>query len=234
MTRTWRSWRWRGAYVVVLVAAVGALVAGIAYGALTASGLGTGSASTGSVTLTTTASHTCSYTTPPLTPGTSMTACSFQVTYGGSISAYVGLDVLIETTKGSGVGAHTLYDGSNSTGLTFSIIDNGGKSFTVPTSATTCPAGAPAGSICYELDDELAAWYGGSTPSLTFTNTSPAVTWTITPNFPKTAGNAYQGATASLVLTALAVQAPANALPGTCTTSTIGKSCPANGSFAWS
>jgi hypothetical protein len=178
-----------------------------------------------------------------------MTACSFQVTYGGSISAYVGLDVLIVTKAGSG--GTTLYDGTNSTGLTFKITDDdtapappGGNSYGLPLTVnagqklttTQCigtgpgDLGEPTGSVCYQALDELAAHGADVT---TFMNTNE-VTWTVTPSFPKTVGSTYEGATASLTLTALAVQAPANPLPATCTTSTIGQSCPASGSFAWS
>jgi hypothetical protein len=231
--RTWRSWRWRGAYVVVLVAAVGALVAGIAYASLTATGSGTGSASTGSVSLSVNASATTTCTYPTLKPGdltgTAAEKCALSVTYTGSISAFVSLTVAIQSKAGSG--GHLLYDGTNTNGLTFSITD-GHNTFTVPTGAGTTGSPCPAGYTCWTASNELAAWYGGS-GTLTFTS-GDAVTWTVTPLFPKTVGNTYQGAAASLTLTALAVQAPANPLPATCTTSTIGQSCPASGSFAWS
>ena len=231
-----RTWRWRGAYVVVLVAAVGALVAGVAYAALTANGSGTGSASTGSVALSVNASATNTCTYSALTPGslTGSTTCALSVTYTGSISAYVSLTVRIQSKAGSGVGAHTLYDPTTGNGT--DLLDQRRPQLLHrPDGAgTTGPATAPAGSTCWTSDDELAAWYSGSTPNLTFANGDSAVTWTVTPLFPTSAGNAYQGATASLTLTAQAVQAPANPLPAECTTSTIGQSCPASGSFAWS
>ena len=83
------------------------------------------------------------------------------------------------------------------------------------------------------MPDDLAAAYSGSTPSLTFANGDTA-TWTVTPLFPSTVDNAYQGATATLTLTAQAVQAPGNTIPASCNTSTIGQNCPSDGSFAWS
>ncbi|MFI5036234.1 MAG: hypothetical protein ACHQFZ_08545 [Acidimicrobiales bacterium] len=233
--RSASSWRWRGAYFVTLGAATAALVAGIAYGALTATGSGGGSASTGSVALSINApaTTTCNY--PKLTPGdlAGAATCALSVTYGGSLTAYVSLTVAVQSK--SGVGGHPLFDGVGD-GLTFTISD-GHHSFSVPAGAGTTGGTCPVGFTCWTSPYDLAAWYSGVTANLAFTNASPAVTWTVTPSFPTTLVNAngYQGATANVILTAQAVQgAPANPLPATCTTSTIGQSCPASGGFAWS
>jgi len=221
----------RAAVAVGIVTAVLALTVGVALAFFGDTSTSSNNLALGTVALNvgSSPSSTCTYNS--LNPGdlTGSKACALSVTYTGSISAFVSLDVLIETKAGSGAGARTLYDPTTGKGLTFSISDNGGNSFTVPTIATTCPT-APAGSTCYELDYELAA--SGPT-NLTF-STADVVTWTVTPVFPKGAGNPYQGATATLTLTAQAVQAPGNPLPAGCNTSTIGQSCPASSPFAWS
>jgi len=102
--RGWRSWRWRALYAVVLVGAVGALIAGVASAFLSASGSGTGSASTGgvSVAVNAPATHTCTY--PALVPGdlTGAQTCAFSVTYTGSISAFLSLTVAIQSKAGWG------------------------------------------------------------------------------------------------------------------------------------
>jgi hypothetical protein len=230
---TGRSWRWRGLYVIGLAAALGAVVAGVTFGYLSASGSGSGSASTGgvAVSINAPATHTCTYT--ALVPGnlTGSATCALSVTYTGSISAFMSLTVAVQSKAGPG--GHTLYDGSGNAGLTLSISD-GHHAFTVPTGAGTTGGSCPVGFTCWTTANDLAVWYSGTAPNLTFTSASPAVTWTVTPLFPKTVGNTYQGATAALTLTAQAVQAPANPLPAACTTSTIGLSCPASGGFAWS
>jgi hypothetical protein len=205
----------------------------LAFASLTDTGSGTGSASTGGVAIGINAptTHACSY--GALAPGdlTGAATCTFSVSYTGSIPASVSLTVAVRSQAGPG--GHLLYDGSGSAGLALSISD-GHHAFTVPMGAGTTGGSCPLGSTCWTTPNDLAAWYSVSTPNLTFTNASPAVTWTVTPLFPKTAGNAYQGATAILTLTAQAVQAPANPLPPGCTISTIGTPCPASGGFAWS
>lgn len=232
IARVGRTWRWR-LYFLSLAAAVGALFAGLSFASLTTTGSGSGSASLGSVAINVNApaTHACTY--AVLVPGdlTGSATCAFSVTYTGSISAFMSLTVAVQSK--AGLGGHTLFDGSGTAGLTLSISD-GHRAFTLPTGPGTTGGSCPVGFTCWMTPNDLAAWYSGTTPSLTFTNASPAVTWTVTPLFPKTVGNGYQGASASLILTAQAVQAPANPLPAGCTTSTIGQSCPTSGSFAWS
>lgn len=224
--RTWR--RWRRIYFIGAAVVTAALAAGIAYASLTANGGGSGNASTSTVSIGTPASTTCSYL--HLAPGDSMANCSLGVTYTGSIPAWMSLTVAIQSKPGR-IGGSTLYHG-NTAGLTFSISD-GHNSFTVPTGAGTTGGTCPAGNTCWSVANDLAAWYGGSTPNLSFANTRSA-TWTVTPVFPRTSGNPYQGSTATLTLTAQAVQTAANALPAVCTTSTIGQPCAPTASFSWS
>ena len=229
--------RLRIAGVAALIAGIAALAGGVAHALLTANGSGSGFASTGSVTLTTNApaTHACTY--PSLVPGAlpsptpGAATCALSVTYSGSMPAYVSLTVQIQAKAGSG--GKALYDGSNVTGLTLAISD-GHNSFTVPTNPGSTGGSCPAGFTCWSAANELAATYSGSTPVLAFASGS-AATWTVTPVFPKTVGNPYQGGQAVLTLTAQAVQgAPANPLPASCTASTIGKPCPASGGFTWS
>jgi|SRR5579872_515030 len=177
----------------------------------------------GTVTLTSNATGACNVT--ALAPGDSPTPCTFQATYSGSLAAYLALDVVVEAQAGTG--GTKLYNPGGSNGLTVSIADNQSSAvtYTVPTSSTTCPGGAPGGSTCYELDNELVG-----TGSLTNGFT---VTFTTTTSLPSAAGNGYQGGSAQVVLTAHAVQAKNNTL--TCTsTPTAGQSCSPSGSFAWS
>ena len=232
----------------VLVAIGTLLAAALAFATSTSSmtGQGAGSTTTGSLTLTETAHTTCDYTASPIVPGTSMTPCSFKVTYTntGSIPAYVALNVLIVTHAGSGPGAVPLYNPGSPTppgpGLTFIVKDDdaSSNSYDVPVTAVSndqCTGnaagdlGEPAGSVCYQATNELAAW-GASNKVFEQNDT---VTWTITPSFASINDGSYQGATASITLAAQAVQQPANTIECT-STPTIGQSCTPTGSFSWS
>jgi hypothetical protein len=225
-----RTRRLRRLGLASVAAGAAALVAGVVYAFLQASGGGFGSASTGSVSIGSPATTACTVTN--LAPGdlTGSQHCSFGVTYSGSVSAYMSLTVEIQATSGSG--GSLLYNGTNTSGLTLSISD-GHNTFAVPTGAGTVGGTCPAGKRCWTASNDLAAWYSGSTPSLAF-GSGNAVTWTVTPLFAKTAGNGYQGGGATVKLTAQAVQAAANPLPASCTTSTVGQACPASGTFTWS
>jgi len=184
----------------------------------------TNSFTAGTVTLTNNVTGAC--TTTNMAPGDSPAACTLGLTYSGSLSAYLAVDVVIETQAGTG--GTNLYNppGSNN-GLTVSITDNQGTPVTypVPTTATTCPGGAPGGSACYELDNELlgtSAYTNGATDTI-----STSVT------LPLAAGNGYQGGAAQVILTAHAVQSKNNTLHCT-TTPTAGQSCTPSSGFAWS
>jgi len=211
-------------------AGAAALIAGVAYAFLTANGGGPGSAATGSVSIGSPVSTTCPL--PNMVPGdlTGSRTCSFGVTYTGSLDAYMSLTVQVQTAKGSGGTA--LYPGSATMGLTLSISD-GHNNFTVPTTGGTTGSPCPTGYTCFAANNDLAAWYTGSTPTLAFSN-GKTVTWTVTPLFPKTTDNHYQGAKANVTLIAQAVQTGANTLPSGCTTSTIGQPCAETATFQWS
>lgn len=160
-----------------------------------------------------------------MAPGDSPAACTLGLTYSGSLSAYLAVDVLVETQAGSG--GTTLYDPGGSNGLAVTITDNQGTpvTYTMPTTSTTCPEGAPGGSTCYELDNELlgtSAYTSGTSDTM---STSVSL--------PLAAGNGFQGGAAQVILTGHAVQSKNNALACTATP-TAGKSCTPSGSFAWS
>lgn len=168
----------------------------------------------GTVTLSTGTGVTCtgSGAYSGFTTSGALPTCSLQATYSGSVPAYVALDILVVTKAGSGGTA--LYDGSNSTGLSFTIKDDdtspsGGNSYTVPTTAlssTVCTGvgagdlGEPAGSTCYQNTDLLAA----HNASVTTFSGSDATTFTLTPTF--AAASKYSGGTATVILTAHAAQ----------------------------
>lgn len=159
-----------------------------------------------------------------LMPGDSPTACTFTATYTGSSSAYLGLDVLIQTQAGSG-GTNLYNPPAANNGVTVSVTDNQGTpvTYTIPTASTPCPGSAPGGSTCYELDNELVR----TTP----VSAATAVTFSTAVTLPLAAGNGYQGGAVQVILTAHAVQSKNQTLPGGCTAGAV---CAANGSFAWS
>jgi hypothetical protein len=226
-----RTWRWRATHVAGVVLAAAGLATGLASATLNATGSGTGSASTGSVVMSanSAATRTCSY--GSLLPGdlAGSATCALSVTYTGTLTAFMSLTVQVQAKAGPGGAA--VYNG-NTNGLTLSISD-GHSSFTVPAGPGTTGGSCPAGFTCWTAANDLAAWYSNAVPNLTF-SAGGSVTFTVTPSFPKTAGNGYQGATAAVTLIAQAVQAPGNPLPSGCTTATIGQPCPATGTFTWS
>lgn len=204
--------------------AASTMVAGTTFGFYSSKpGAESNSFTSGTVTLASTVTGAC--TVSALAPGDAPAACTFNTTYSGSLSAYLAVDVLVETQAGSG--GTVLYNPGGSNGLTVAVTDNQSSpvTYVVPTTATTCPGGAPSGSTCYELDNELlgtSAFTNGATDVI-----STAVT------LPAAAGNGYQGGAAQVILTAHAVQSKNNTLSCT-TTATAGHSCTPSGSFAWS
>jgi hypothetical protein len=222
---------WRGlCFTSVAIGAV--LMTGLASATLSASSSGTGSAPARSsaVSISTPATHVCTY--PSLVPGdlTGSANCSMPVTYTGSIPAYMSLTVALQSK--SGLGGIPLYDGTNTTGLILAISD-GHNHFTVPTGPGTTGGSCPSGSTCWTAANDLAAQYDNGTTNLTFKK-GDSVTFTVTPRLPKTVGNRYQGGKATMTLVVQAVQAAANPLPSRCTVSTIGQPCHAAGDFSWS
>lgn len=179
---------------------------------------------TGTITLASTVSGACTVTN--MAPGDAPTACTLATSYSGSLSAYLAVNVLIETQAGSG-GTKLYNPPSANNGLTVAITDNqtSAVTYTVPTTSTNCPNGVPSSYTCYELDNELlgtSAYANGATDTI-----STAVT------LPSAAANGYQGASAQVILTAHAVQSKNNTLSCS-TTPAAGSPCTPTGSFAWS
>jgi len=157
-------------------------------------------------------------------PTGTATSCTFTATYPGPSSAYLAVNVLVETQAGSGGTA--LYSPADSAhDLQITIASSSPTvTFTVPTTATTCPGGAPSGSACYELDNELVS---------TSTFTSAAVSFAVSMHLPTGSTTGYQGGAAQIILTTHAVQSGSNALSCT-STAAAGSPCTPSGSFKWS
>ncbi len=175
----------------------------------------------GTVTLTTSAGGTC--TASNVLPGTTPPGCTLQETYTGSLSAYLGVDVLV-ATKAQSPGNLALYNPSDSTkDLQITVADNQGAPVTYVSPSTnfgTALGSCPAGSgfdvtyTCYQLTNLLVS----TTP---FTSSSTAVTFTTTVSLPSNNPTGYQHGTASIVLKVHATQSRNQTL-GACT---AGSSC---------
>jgi len=205
-----------GAGLLGSVAATATLVAGVTFGLFSAT-TGPTTPSTfaaGTVSLTSDATGHCTVTN--MVPGdatagwmaknstgavntdntASEVACTLAVTYTGSALAYLGVDVAITGTGNTGNG---LYD-STPTGLQFYIHDTAGAT--------------------YANGDPWVASGGSASASNLLVSTTPFATGgadTITVDYflPNLAGNSYQSATSSLVLTVHAVQSSHNPEGGT-------------------
>jgi hypothetical protein len=162
----------------------------------------------GTVGLGQSASSACAAST--LLPGSGVSTCTLSVTYAGTESAYLGLDVLIQTQ--AGVGGTRLYNpGDSANGLQVAVTSTAPSvTYTVPVSATSCPSGAPTGSTCYALDKQLVS-------VTAVTSGSAATTFTTAVSLPSTSTGGYRGGAAQVILTAHAVQAAGNSVAG-CTT----------------
>ena len=215
-----------------LLAAVGSLACALAlFWVVIGSGLGllhaseTGgnnSLKAGTVTLSNSAIASCPVTS--VLPNNTSGACTFTATYSGSASAYLAVDVLVETQAGSG-GTKLYNPGDASNDLQVTITSSSPSvTYTVPTASTTCPGGAPSGSSCYELDNELMS---------TSAVTSAAVTFSVAVKVPTSSATGYQGGTAQIILTTHAAQSKNNTLSCTATPAP-GSPCTPNGSFKWS
>lgn len=231
-----RTRRWRILAAGAGAMSMAALVGGLAFAFLNVNGSGTGSATTGALALTLNApaTHACTYS--ALAPGDLIgtPSCTLSVTYSGAISGWVGLDVLI-ATKAQAPGTLPLYNPSDAShDLQITISDNQSSPVTYVTPSTSfgaslasCPSPYNVGGYtCYQLANLLVS-------TAAFTNASPAVTFTLTGSLPSGSGNSYQHGTASVVMTAHAVQSPANALLCTATP-TPGKPCVPAAPFSWS
>lgn len=153
----------------------------------------------GTVTLSSSAIANCPISN--ITPTAAPSTCTFNATYSGNVSAYLGLDVTVESQAGSGgTSLFNPSDGNNDVQITISSTTPAVSAYTVPTTAGSCPGGAPSGSTCYtETDDWISA-----TP---FTSSSSPVHFSITAELPTTSTNGYQSGTAEVLMTVHATQA---------------------------
>jgi hypothetical protein len=159
-----------------------------------------------------------------LLPNSTSSTCTFTTTYTHPVSAYLAVNVLIETQAGSGgTRLYTPSDSSNDLQVTITS-SNPSVTYTVPTSSTTCPVGTPSGSACYELDNELVS---------TNPFTSATVSFSVSVNLPTSSLTGYQGGAAQIILTTHAVQSSNNTLSCS-STPAAGAPCNLSGSFKWS
>ncbi len=159
----------------------------------------------GTVTLTNDISGACAVSN--MLPGASPAPCALKATYGGSVPAYMAVDVLIETQSGNG--GTNLYNPSDSAHDLQIALSSTSPSvtYTVPVTSTPCPGSAPSGSNCYELDNEIVSL----TP---FTNASAPVAFSTAVTFPASTTSGYRGGAAQVILTAHAVQSGNNSASG--------------------
>jgi len=210
-----------GAGLVVSVAALSLFATGVAFGSLNSSLASLGNSFTaGTVTLSNSSVTGCPVTN--LLPNATAVTCTFTVTYAGPVSAYLAVNVLVETQAGTG--GTKLFNPTDSTHDLQLTITSTSPSVTykVPSASETCPSGAPSGSTCYELDNDLI-----STSALT----SATIAFTVSVKLPTTSPTGYQGGAAQILLTTHAVQSGNNAL--SCETTTVGSSCTPKGTFSW-
>ena len=96
-------------------------------------------------------------------------------------------DVLIETQAGHGaIKLYTPEDDANALQVRI-VSTNPSANYEVPVDATRCPENAPAGSSCYELDDEVVS---------AAAVTSARVGFYVSAKLPPTAPSGYRGASA--------------------------------------
>ncbi len=172
--------------------------------------------SSGTVTMSSNATGACAVTN--MLPGSTPAPCTLTATYSGNVPGYLALDVLIETQAGNG--GTRLYNPTDSThDLQVSISSSNPSvaAYTIPTVATGCPVGAPGGSTCYELDNEIVSLSPVAAAPPTST-----VTFTTTVSLPSSTTTGYRGGAAQVVLTAHATASSSN---GTTSGCTAGQSC---------
>jgi hypothetical protein len=220
------------AALVAAGAAAATLTTGLTFGLFSASGSSGGNNFTsGTVTVAagTPTSVTCNITN--MVPGDSSagapigskadTACTYNVKYTGSASAWLGVDVAI------GNGATPLYDGT-ATGLQLYLKD--------ATPTTYLTSTAPTAGTTYDKEGGASSSLPTGTTANLLVSTTPAtpntaVSFTLNYAVPITSGNGYQGGNATVTLTFHAVQAANNPLPGDCV---AGQQCNASTTFLWS
>ena len=201
---------------VGVVAAVAVLLATVALARFTTtkSTQTSSTFSSGTVSLTNNVTGACGV--ANMLPSAAPAACTLKATYGGSLPAWVSVNVLIETQAGNG--GTKLYNPSDSAhDLQVTLTSTSPTvTYAVPVTATTCPGGAPSGSTCYELDNELVS-------AMPVTSSSSATTFTVAVSLPAGTTTGYRGGAAQVVLTAHAAQSGNNAATGC----TAGQTCAA-------
>jgi hypothetical protein len=209
--------------LAVSVVAASLIATGSTFGLLSSSmSSGSNSLAAGAVTLTDSAVANCPKSN--LLPNGTATVCTFTATYAGSTAAYLAVNVLIETQAGGG-GTRLYNPADSANDLQITITSSTPTvTYSVPTSATTCPGGAPSGSACYELDNELVS---------TSAVASAAVGFSVSVKLPSASVSGYQGGAAQVIVTTHAAQSASNTLSCTATP-TIGSPCTPSGSFKWS
>ena len=216
---------------VATIAAAATLAGGITFGLFSASGAsGANTFTGGTVTVAagTPTSVTCSITN--MVPGDSSagapiggkadTACTYNMKYTGSATAYLAVDVAVANT------GTALYDGTN-TGLQLYLKDGTSTylTSTAPTAGTTFTAqGGTSASLPIGTTANLLV---STTPAATNT----AVSFTLNYAVPIATGNTYQGGSATVTLTFHAVQAANNPVTGACLG---GQQCNGTSTFLWS
>ena len=225
----------RLAIIVGSVATAGAaatLAGGVTFGLFSASGAGGANTFTGgtvTVGTGTPASVVCTITN--MVPGDSSagapiggkadTACTYNMKYTGSATAYLAVDVAVSN------GTIPLYDGT-ATGLQLYLKDGTPTTYltsTAPTAGTTFTAqGGTSASLPIGTTANLLV---STTPAATNT----AVSFTLNYAVPIATGNTYQGGSATVTLTFHAVQAANNPVTGACL---AGQQCNATTTFLWS
>ncbi|MEA2827133.1 MAG: hypothetical protein QOG43_1572 [Actinomycetota bacterium] len=220
---------------VTTVAAGAALLAGATFGFFSsagdASGGNTFTAGTVVVGLDGGTQVTCAI--DPMSPGDSQAsgtnaACTYNIEYTGNVRAYMALDLAITGTPGSPIetpygsvspptAKQGLFDGT-ATGLQFSIADDDAVNYV---SGTTYLGQGVTGAV------NLTPTLGAVSVDKLLVNATPITTGetkqlTVNYSLPTGAGNAYNLATSTIVLTIHAVQADNITLPGSCA---AGKRC---------
>jgi hypothetical protein len=210
-----------GAGLAVSILALSLFAGGVAFASLSALLASSGNSFTaGTVTLSNSSVTGCPVSN--LLPNATAVTCTFTTTYAGPLSAYLAVNVLVETQAGTG--GTKLFNPTDSThDLQLTITStNPSVTYKVPSASETCPGGAPSGSTCYELDNELI-----STSALT----SATVAFSVSVKLPTTSTTGYQGGAAQILLTTHAIQSGNNTL--SCEITTAGQPCTPSGVFSW-
>ncbi|HUY08033.1 MAG TPA: hypothetical protein VMW80_01070 [Candidatus Dormibacteraeota bacterium] len=191
---------------VVGVGAIAAMAMGASFALFTSSATGISDTVTaGTVTLSNSASTSCTFTN--IAPGDAPTTCQYKVDYTGSLTAWMLLSASITSTTGLSaspsvpVGTSDLYDGTT-TGLQVAIVGDSseGARFSNPGQSFS-PTGT--NQVVYPLARCVNCTGVEFQPNTT-------ETFTLYAALPSWAGDVYQGGSATITLTASAVQYPNN------------------------